>query len=151
MHTGSLVLNDVFLTMLPAMFTGATFILMPHFHPIELIHTIAQERATHVTMVPSQILATMRAPNFSPESLRSLQMLGSLGAPLHREQKEKLVRALPGIFCELYGMTEGFVTVLIRMTARPSSARWAPRPHFLRFVLWTSRAILWCLARSGRS
>lgn len=112
MHTGSLVLNDVFLTMLPAMFTGATFILMPHFHPIELIHTIAQERATHVTMVPSQILATMRAPNFSPESLRSLQMLGSLGAPLHREHKEGLTRTLPGIFCELYGMTEGFVTVL---------------------------------------
>jgi acyl-CoA synthetase (AMP-forming)/AMP-acid ligase II len=36
----------------------------------------------------------------------------SLGAPLHRTHKEALNRRLPGRFYELYGLTEGFVTVL---------------------------------------
>jgi len=62
--------------------------------------------------VPSQILAVLNAPNFSAEKLASLQMLGSVGAPLHRQHKDRLTAALPGIFYELYGLTEGVVTIL---------------------------------------
>jgi acyl-CoA synthetase (AMP-forming)/AMP-acid ligase II len=39
-------------------------------------------------------------------------MLGSVGAPLHREHREKLIEHLPGRVYELYGLTEGFITVL---------------------------------------
>lgn len=39
-------------------------------------------------------------------------MVLPLGAPLHREQRERLERILPGRFHGLYGLTEGFVTVL---------------------------------------
>ena len=39
-------------------------------------------------------------------------MLCSVGAPLHREHKEALNRHLPGRFYELYGLTEGFATIL---------------------------------------
>jgi acyl-CoA synthetase (AMP-forming)/AMP-acid ligase II len=35
-----------------------------------------------------------------------------VGAPLHREHKERLTRLLPGCFYELYGLTEGFITIL---------------------------------------
>ncbi len=73
---------------------------------------MARERVTHVMMVPSQIVAVMNAPNFSPAKLASLQMLGSVGAPLHREHKERLIRALPDVFYELYGLTEGVITIL---------------------------------------
>jgi len=41
-----------------------------------------------------------------------LEMILTLGAPLHREHKERLNKHLPGRFYELYGLTEGFVTVL---------------------------------------
>jgi len=68
-------------------------------------------------MVPSQIVAMLRAPNFSIEALQSLEMICSLGAPLHREYKEELHRKLPGRFYELYGLTEGFITVLDRTVA----------------------------------
>ena len=65
-------------------------------------------------MVPSQIIALLHAPNFDPAKLQSLEMLGSVGAPLHREHKDELVRVLPGRFYELYGLTEGFMTILDR-------------------------------------
>ena len=42
-------------------------------------------------------------------------MILALGAPLHLEHKETLNRLLPGCFYELYGLTEGFVTVLDKL------------------------------------
>jgi acyl-coenzyme A synthetase/AMP-(fatty) acid ligase len=63
-------------------------------------------------MVPSQIVALLHSPRFNEQSCGSLQMLGSVGAPLLLEQKEELARRLPGRFHELYGLTEGFMTIL---------------------------------------
>jgi acyl-CoA synthetase (AMP-forming)/AMP-acid ligase II len=39
-------------------------------------------------------------------------MLCSVGAPFHREHKERLLPVLGGSLYELYGLTEGFVTIL---------------------------------------
>jgi acyl-CoA synthetase (AMP-forming)/AMP-acid ligase II len=39
-------------------------------------------------------------------------MFCTVGAPLHREHKEKLNSILPGRLYELYGLTEGFMTIL---------------------------------------
>jgi acyl-CoA synthetase (AMP-forming)/AMP-acid ligase II len=112
LHAGSIVFNGSFLTLMPSMFVGATYILLEQFNAVDFIETIRRERVTHVKMVPSQIVAMINAPNFSAEALGSLQMIGTVGAPLHLEHKEKLNRELPGRFYELYGLTEGFVTIL---------------------------------------
>ncbi|MDA0245389.1 MAG: AMP-binding protein [Chloroflexi bacterium] len=112
LHTGSLVFNGAFLTLMPAMFVGATFILHPQFDAEAMIETVARERVTHTKMVPSQIIAMLNAPNFDPARMQSLEMIGSVGAPLHLEHKEALNAALPNRFYELYGLTEGFMTIL---------------------------------------
>jgi acyl-CoA synthetase (AMP-forming)/AMP-acid ligase II len=65
-------------------------------------------------MVPSQIVAVMSAPNFRPEALQSLEMLCSVGAPWPREHKERMRAVLPNSLYELYGLTEGFITILDR-------------------------------------
>jgi len=117
LHAGSIVFNGAFVTLMPAMFVGATYVLLPQFEPSQFIESIQREKATHVVMVPSQIVAMLRAPNFSTEALESLEMICSLGAPLHREYKEELHRKLPGRFYELYGLTEGFITVLDKTVA----------------------------------
>ena len=114
LHAGSLVFNGAFVTMMPAMFLGATFVLLPQFEPDAVIAAIERERVTHVMMVPSQIIALLNAPGFDARRLASLQMLGSVGAPLHREHRDRLIEHLPGRSYELYGLTEGFVTVLDR-------------------------------------
>jgi acyl-CoA synthetase (AMP-forming)/AMP-acid ligase II len=112
MHAGAIVFNGAFVDMMPTVFVGATYMLLPQFEPVSYIETIEKERVTHVMMVPAQIIAVLNAPNFSPKKLQSLEMILSLGAPLHREHKERLNKHLPGRFYELYGLTEGFVTVL---------------------------------------
>ena len=114
LHAGSLVFNGAFVTLMPALFLGATYVLQQRFDAVEFIETVEREQVTHVMMVPSQILAVMNAPNFCARKLASLQMLGSVGAPLHREHKDRLTAALPNIFYELYGLTEGVITILDR-------------------------------------
>jgi acyl-CoA synthetase (AMP-forming)/AMP-acid ligase II len=114
MHAGSLVFNGSFVTLMSSWFVGCTFILQERFDAVEFIETVERERVTHVMMVPSQIVAVLNAPNFSAEKLASLEMLCSVGAPWHREHKERMLAVLPTSLYELYGLTEGFITVLDR-------------------------------------
>jgi acyl-CoA synthetase (AMP-forming)/AMP-acid ligase II len=131
MHAGAIVFNGSFVDLMPAVFTGGTYILLSQFDPVSYIDTIEQENVTHVMMVPAQIIALLNAPNFSAGALESLEMILSLGAPLLSEHKEELTRKLPGRFYELYGLTEGFVTVLDKMdyAAKPDSVG-VPPPFF---------------------
>ena len=112
MHAGAIVFNGAFVDLMPTMFIGATYVLLDRFDPIDYIDTVEKEKVTHVILVPAQIIALLNAPNFTFEKLKSLEMILTLGAPLHKEHKDALTRILPGRFYELYGLTEGFVTVL---------------------------------------
>lgn len=118
LHTGAIVFNGAMVTLFPAFLQGATYILHRQFDAAALIETVAKDRATHLMLVPSQIIAVLDAPNFAPEKLASVEMLLSLGAPLHVEHKNRLEAALPGRFHELYGLTEGFVTILDKTDAQ---------------------------------
>lgn len=114
MHTGAIIFNGAYVTMMPSFYLGAKFILGEYFDPEKLIATIEREKVTHIMLVPSQIIALLNSPEFAAEKLSSLEMILSLGAPLHLEHKQQLDKHLPGIFYELYGVTEGFITILDR-------------------------------------
>ncbi len=135
-HSGSIVFNGAFVTMMPAMLLGATFILKLKFDAQEFIETVKREKVTHVIMVPSQLIAILNAPNFSIEALESLEMICSVGAPLHMEVKEKLNQLLPNRFYELYGLTEGFLTILDRThySKKPESVGIPPPFYKMRIV-----------------
>jgi long-chain acyl-CoA synthetase len=112
LHAGSIVFNGAMVDLMPWMFTGATYILHEVFDAGRVIETIHAERVTHMIMVPAQIVAVLNHPAFAPEKLGSLEMLQNLGAPLHLEFKQRINALLPGRFYELYGLTEGLMTVL---------------------------------------
>jgi acyl-CoA synthetase (AMP-forming)/AMP-acid ligase II len=112
MHSGSIVFNATFVTLMPALYMGCTFVLLPAFNPEDFIETVNQEKVTHMMIVPAQVIAILRSSKFSPKALQSIEMICNVGAPLLKEHKEELNRRLPGRFYELYGLTEGFVTVL---------------------------------------
>jgi acyl-CoA synthetase (AMP-forming)/AMP-acid ligase II len=131
LHTGAIVFNGAYTTLMPCFHLGAHYVLARQFNAAETIELIAQHRVTHTMMVPAQIVALLDAPNFAPEKLASLQMLLSLGAPLHEEQKARLNRLLPGRFYELYGLTEGFVTILdVADSVRKAGSVGVPPPFF---------------------
>jgi acyl-CoA synthetase (AMP-forming)/AMP-acid ligase II len=77
-----------------------------------VIEDIARHKVTHIIMVPAQIIAILDSPAYAPEKLASLEMLHNIGAPLHVCFKERINADLPGRFYELYGLTEGFMTIL---------------------------------------
>ncbi|MGY5874923.1 MAG: AMP-binding protein [Candidatus Thorarchaeota archaeon] len=130
-HGGSLVFNGAFVTLMPAMLVGATYILLAKFDAQEFIETVRRDKATHVIMVPSQLIAILNAQNFSVDALKSLEMICSVGAPIHMDVKEQLSQLLPNRFYELYGLTEGFLTVLDKThyTSKPESVG-IPPPFF---------------------
>ena len=136
LHSGSIVFNGAMTTMLPAFMLGATFVVERAFDPEAVIATIERERVTHTMLVPSQIIAILNARTFAPSRLASLEMLLSLGAPLLKEHKDRLASLLPRRLYELYGLTEGFVTVLDRDDAlrKPGSVGVPPAFYAMRIV-----------------
>lgn len=136
MHAGAIVFNGAFVTMMPAWLLGTTYVLLDRFSPEKMMAAIDHEQVTHVMMVPSQIIALLNHAEFDPGRLASLEMIGSLGAPLLREDKERLQQALPGRFYELYGVTEGFVTILDKYDAalKPDSVGIPPPLFDIRIV-----------------
>lgn len=118
LHTGSLVFNGAFMTLMPSFFLGGTYILHREFDPEQVMQTIERERVTHTVMVPSQIVALLDSPTFDRKRLASLEALISLGATLHLAHKKRIIQELGERFYELYGFAEGFMTILDKSRAR---------------------------------
>jgi long-chain acyl-CoA synthetase len=112
MHSGSIVFNGAMLTFMPAMFIGCTYVLLKEFSVQPVLQTMASEGVTHTILVPTQIASCLRYPDFTSDKLSTIEYILSVGAPLLSEQKEELIRRFPNTFYELYGLTEGFMTVL---------------------------------------
>ena len=51
MHSGSIIFNGSFLTLMPAMYLGCTYILMDHFDAADVIKTIKKEKVTQTILV----------------------------------------------------------------------------------------------------
>ncbi len=131
LHTGSIVFNGAFCTLMPAFFLGAKYILHKSFSVEHMLATIRDERVTHAMMVPAQIIALLEHPDLKASDLASLEMVLSLGAPLYQQHKDRFNALLPGRLYELYGLTEGFITVLDKFDMdRKSGSVGSPLPGF---------------------
>jgi acyl-CoA synthetase (AMP-forming)/AMP-acid ligase II len=115
LQAGSLVFNGSMLTFIPWMYLGATLVLQPKFEPRAYLRALQRERATHVMLVPSQIVALLADPEFGA-AIGTLEMLMTVGAPLHLEHRERLASIKPGIFYELFGLTEGGASTILDRT-----------------------------------
>jgi acyl-CoA synthetase (AMP-forming)/AMP-acid ligase II len=135
MHAGSIVFNGAFVDLMPTVYVGGTYILLSQFEVEAYIETIAREKVTHVMLVPTQIVALLQSPHFTLDNLQSLEMLLTLGAPLHQAHKDELNRRLPGRFYELYGLTEGFVTVLDKNDVADKPASVGVPPAFFEMKI----------------
>ena len=131
LHVGAIVFNGAFVTLMPTFYQGATYILHRQFDAEATIATIERERVTHIMLVPAQIVALLGCSAFDPKRLASLECVLSLGAPLLQHDKDTLNALLPGRLYELYGLTEGFVTILDRDDAvRKSGSVGIPPPFY---------------------
>ncbi|MGA8261312.1 MAG: AMP-binding protein [Arenicellales bacterium] len=131
LHAGAIMFNGAYVTMMPTFYLGGTYVLLPQFDADAAIAAIERERITHIMLVPTQVIAIMSSREYRPERLASLECILSLGAPLLQEHKARLNTDLPNRFYELYGLTEGFVTILDRDEAvRKSGSVGRPTQYF---------------------
>ena len=131
LHAGAIVFNGAMVDLMPWMMVGATYILHQRFEAATVIRDIRERKVTHIVMVPAQIIAVLDHPDFDPAAMQSLEMIQNIGAPLLLEHKKRLNELLPGRFYELYGLTEGFVTILDKTDAlRKEGSVGVPPPFF---------------------
>ncbi len=103
--------NITWVTLLATILCGGTLVLMPAFEATSCLALIARERITHSSMVPVQFQRMLAAEDFAEHDLSSIRALMCCGSPLHADLKREIVRRIPGDFIELYGLTEGLVTI----------------------------------------
>lgn len=130
LHAGAIIFNGAFLDLMPWMYLGAKYVLLPAFDAGHVIEEIERHKVTHIILVPAQIIAILDHPDFNLEKLQSLEMIQNLGAPLLLEYKKRLIEALPGRFYEVYGLTEGFMTILDKTDAERKLASVGRPPAF---------------------
>jgi long-chain acyl-CoA synthetase len=132
LHTGAIVFNGSFVTLMPSFYLGAAYFLHRRFDPEATLTTIERERITHIMLVPAQIAALLDSPAFDAGRLGSLQCVLSLGAPLLEKHRQQFEAALPGRLYELYGLTEGMLTILDPQAAKHKPGSVGTPPQFFR-------------------
>lgn len=110
--TTALYSNGTWLMVLPALFAGATLIVLEGFEPKPFLETVQRQQVTHTFMVPTQYIVTLADPDFDRYDLSSLETMLSAGSPLRLDTKKAILDRMGKGLYELYGFSEGFATLL---------------------------------------
>lgn len=104
--------NISWVAMLATIFAGGTLVLQRRFDVTACLELIQREKITHGVMVPLQYQKLLEYEHFDDYDLSSLDAYMCCGSPLAVDLKREIIERMPGDFIELYGLTEGLVTVL---------------------------------------
>lgn len=110
--TTPLYTNGTWLLMLATLYWGATFVILPKFSAGEFMETVERERCTHTFMVPTQMIVVLESGELARHDGTSMRVFLSAGSALPGKTYDQMCAAFPaaGIH-ELYGQTEGFLTM----------------------------------------
>ena len=110
--TTPLYTNGTWLMMLATLYWGATLVLMPKFSAKGFLETVEKERCTHTFMVPTQYIGILESGELAHHDATSMKVFLSAGSALSGKTYDQLCAAFPGAgVYELYGQTEGFLTL----------------------------------------
>lgn len=104
--------NISWVAMLATIYTGGTIVIDRQFAAEHCLEHIQRERITHTAMVPLQYQRLLESEHLGQYELSSLDAYMCCGSPLAPALKRAIMDRLPGQFIELYGLTEGLVTIL---------------------------------------
>ena len=104
--------NISWVAMLATFFAGGTLCIQRRFAPADCLQAVQDQNITHAAMVPVQYQRLLEYEHFDRYDLSSLQALMCCGSPLSVGLKAEIMQRIPGAFIELYGLTEGLVTIL---------------------------------------
>lgn len=104
--------NISWVAILATFFAGGTLVIQRRFDVENTLQTIQDRRITHTVMVPLQYQKLLECEHYDNYDLSSLDAYMCCGSPLPVPVKREIIERMPGDFIELYGLTEGLVTIL---------------------------------------
>jgi len=119
-----------------AMLLGSTVVLSRRFDPEQVLHSVQEQRASALVVVPV-LLDRLLAADPSRFDLSSLRLIASSGSALPGDLAERTARAFGPVLHNLYGSTEvayAAVAGPADLAADPRSAGRAPHGVRLRVV-----------------
>ena len=110
--TTPLYSNGTSIMMFPALFSGGTLVLMESFDTRAFLEVVDREKATHTMMVPTQFIKLLAEPAFDDYDISSMRVFCTCGSPMRRDLKRIVLERLGPRLSELYGLSEGGVTMI---------------------------------------
>lgn len=105
--TTPLYSNTTLVTLLPALLSGGTVVLMRKFDVGDFLRLAEQHAVTHTMLVPVQYQRLMASTLFDGADLSAFQLKLCTSAPFSVALKSEVLKRWPGGLLELFGMTEG--------------------------------------------
>ncbi|GED26328.1 long-chain-fatty-acid--CoA ligase [Brevibacillus agri] len=103
---------------------GASIIIIPRFHPVEVVNTIREQKATCFAGVPTMYNYMLQLPNATKEDFASVRLCCSGGASMPVELLHKFEAKYEVMILEGYGLSEAAPATAfnpLRGTRKPGS------------------------------
>jgi long-chain acyl-CoA synthetase len=129
--------NTTLVSLIPALVRGGTVVLMRKFDARGFLELSQKHRATHAMLVPVQYRRLMDLPEFDTFDLSSYKMKTCTSAPFPADLKADILKRWPGGLVEIYGMTEGGGSCLLKAHEFPHKLHTVGRPapgHDIRII-----------------
>jgi long-chain acyl-CoA synthetase len=104
--------NISWASMLATMLVGGTIVLLRAFSPERALAAIQSNRITHSAFVPVQLERLLACPERHSYRTESIKTIMCCGSPLPAVTKRGFAREFDCELIELYGLTEGLITIL---------------------------------------
>lgn len=123
-------------TLLALCLGNGTYVALPKWHAPTAVELIAQEKVSHLYLVPTLYHDLINAPNFSAELVKTTTKLGFAGAPMHDALLFQLNELFqPDLFVNHYGSSEIYTfTINQQAVEKPGSAGRAGLNERIRVV-----------------
>lgn len=103
--------NAAMLPVLMTLLIGGSVAIVPRFESESFLRAIEKHRATHFLAVPLMLRQLLKDPALGSLDLSSVELIVVGGASVDPDVKEAGRARFGCILLELYGLTEGFVTI----------------------------------------
>ncbi len=104
---------------LGAAWRGARVLVHRSFDPGRVLEAIERERVTILHLAPTMVQSVLESPGIEQRDLSSIRVLCYSAAPMPIHVLRKGLALMGEVFHQVYGQTEGAVSVLLRSQHRP--------------------------------
>ena len=129
--------NTTLVSLIPALMRGGTVVLMRKFDARDFLELSQMHRATHAMLVPVQYRRLLDLVDFDSFDLSTYRMKTCTSAPFAADLKADVLKRWPGGLVEIYGMTEGGGSCLLRAHEFPHKLHTVGQPapgHDIRII-----------------